>query len=40
MYWRYYNHAVIPATAPTETPNYASIENGTVWNITGGGFLC
>lgn len=33
--WLYYNHAVIPATAPHETPSLIPIEDGSIWRIDG-----
>ena len=33
--WKYYNHAVIPTTAPHEEPNLDAIKDGKIWNITG-----
>ena len=35
--WQYYNHAVIPRTAPHQTPNMHLIKNGDIWKIGGGG---
>lgn len=29
--WKYYNHAVIPTTAPHETVDITDIENGDIW---------
>ena len=34
--WTYYNHAVIPKTAPHEKPDMRPIENGDIWKIGGG----
>ena len=34
--WKYYNHAVIPTTAPHENPNMAPVEDGSIWKIGGG----
>lgn len=31
--WRYYNHAMIPTTAPHEMPDMTSIEDGSIWRI-------
>ena len=31
--WKYYNHAVIPNTAPHITPDLTPIKNGSIWNI-------
>ena len=33
--WKYYNHAVIPNTAPHITPDLTPIKDGTIWNIDG-----
>ena len=33
--WKYYNHAMIPTTAPHETPNMHPIENGDIWKVGG-----
>lgn len=33
--WKYYNHAVIPNTAPHITPDLIPIKDGTIWNIDG-----
>jgi len=33
--WRYYNHAVIPTTAPHEEPNMEPINDGFIWKIEG-----
>lgn len=33
--WRYYNHAVIPATAPHEEPDLTPIKDGSIWHIDG-----
>lgn len=36
--WKYYNHAVIPTTAPHEEPDLETVKSGFVWtNIRGGG---
>lgn len=32
--WEYYNHAIIPTTAPHEEPNLDPIKDGSVWNLT------
>lgn len=29
--WRYYNHAMVPTTAPHETPDMRPIESGAIW---------
>lgn len=34
--WKYYNHAVIPKTAPHEEPDLEPINNGTIWKMGGG----
>jgi len=34
--WKYYNHAVIPTTAPHVNPNMAPIEDRSIWKIGGG----
>lgn len=33
--WRYYNHAMIPTTAPHEKPNLTPVKNGEVWKAHG-----
>lgn len=33
--WKYYNHAVIPATAPHEDPDITPILNGKIWKAFG-----
>ncbi len=33
--WRYYNHAMIPTTAPHETPDTHPIESGAIWKAGG-----
>jgi len=33
--WKYYNHAVIPATAPHEEPDTTPILDGSVWKNVG-----
>lgn len=35
--WQYYNHAVIPTTAPHEEVNARPLDDGTIWKIKGGG---
>ena len=35
FYWKYYNHAAIPATAPHEEPDLTPIRDGSIWNIEG-----
>ena len=32
--WEYYNHAIIPTTAPHEEPNLDPIKDGSIWNLT------
>lgn len=34
--WTYYNHAAVPTTAPNEETNMAPINDGSIWNISGG----
>ena len=34
--WKYYNHAVIPTTAPHEIPDISPISDGGIWKIGGG----
>lgn len=34
--WTYYNHAVIPVTAPHKTPQMSPIKDGSIWKIRGG----
>ena len=34
--WRYYNHAMIPTTAPHENADISAVENGDIWKIGGG----
>lgn len=34
--WKYYNHAVIPTTAPHEKVNEEPLKNGEIWKIVGG----
>lgn len=34
--WRYYNHAVIPTTAPNEKVNMEPLNDGSIWKIGGG----
>ena len=29
--WKYYNHALLPATAPHETVNTAPVDDGSIW---------
>ena len=29
--WKYYNHAMIPTTAPHEIPDISSIKDGSIW---------
>lgn len=33
--WKYYNHAVIPTTAPHEKVDLTPINNGSIWKIDG-----
>lgn len=33
--WKYYNHALIPKTAPHEMPDTSPLTNGSVWQIGG-----
>lgn len=33
--WKYYNHAMIPSTAPHIVPDLTEINNGNVWKIPG-----
>ncbi len=33
--WKYYNHAVIPTTAPHEEPDLTPIKDGSIWHIDG-----
>ena len=35
--WKYYNHAVIPTTAPHEMPDILPITDGSIWKIKGEG---
>ena len=37
MDWKYYNHAMIPTTAPHKLPDITPIDNGIVWKNRGGG---
>jgi len=34
--WKYYNHAVIPTTAPHEPVNLSPITDGKIWKVGGG----
>ena len=34
--WKYYNHAMIPTTAPHEMPDTSLIESGAIWKAGGG----
>ena len=34
--WKYYNHAMVPTTAPNETPDTHPIESGAIWKAGGG----
>ena len=31
--WRYYNHAIIPTTAPHEMPDMSPITGRSIWKI-------
>lgn len=31
--WHYYNHAMIPTTAPHEDPDITPIKNNTIWSV-------
>ena len=33
--WCYYNHSVVPTTAPHEEPDLSPIEDGSIWHIDG-----
>lgn len=33
--WKYYNHALVPTTAPHENPDLAAIQNKDIWNVDG-----
>ena len=35
--WRYYNHAMIPITAPHEKPNLQPVLDESIWMYNGGG---
>jgi len=35
--WRYYNHAMLPSTAPNEPVNLTPLQDGSIWS--GGGVL-
>lgn len=37
--WKYYNHAVIPASAPHEMPDISPIIDGSIWEIEGAPLL-
>lgn len=37
--WKYYNHAVVPTTAPHEEPNMLPIKNGNIWKLGGGSII-
>jgi hypothetical protein len=37
MNWRYYNHALLPATAPHEDADVAALDNPETWKPEGGG---
>lgn len=34
--WSYYNHAAIQTTAPHENPDTSPVEDGSIWEISGG----
>lgn len=34
--WRYYNHAMIPITAPHEKVNMKPVLDGSIWKYNGG----
>ena len=36
MKWKYYNHAMIPTTAPNEDPDLQPIKDGTIWSKQNG----
>ncbi len=38
--WKYYNHAVIPTTAPNEKVNMKPLNDGTIWKIGGYSIIC
>lgn len=40
MDWKYYNHAMIPTTAPHKLPDITPIDNGIVWKNRGGVHHC
>ena len=33
MKWKYYNHAMIPTTAPHEIPDLQVLKDGAIWKI-------
>ena len=37
--WYYYNHAAMPQVLPHEQPDLTAVEDGSVWNLTGGPLL-
>ncbi len=37
--WHYYNHAALPQVLPHEEPDLTAVEDGSVWNLTGGPLL-
>lgn len=37
MEWRYYNHAMLPTTAPHQEVDIGAVEDGSVWKLAGGG---
>lgn len=40
MEWRYYNHAMLPTTAPHQEVDIGAVEDGSVWKLAGGGSPC
>lgn len=39
MDWRYYNHAMIPTTAPHLMPDLAPLDDGSIWKCSGAPLL-
>lgn len=37
--WHYYNYAALPSALPHEEPDMTAVEDGSVWNLTGGPLL-
>lgn len=35
--WRYYNHAMLPSTAPHKLPNLSPLNDGSIWKSSRGG---